>query len=68
MILRRVNLEKLEYLDKNETKFENIQPITKWPRQTQIMKKTVQKSCLTVPLKRILKSHLTPRSIILRGT
>ena len=39
-----------------------------WPRQTRIKKKTVRKSRLTVPLKRILKSHLTPRSMLLRGT
>ena len=69
MILRRVNLEKLEYLGENETKFVNISTHYSVPaRQTRIMKKTVRKSCVTVPLKRILKSHLTSRSIILRGT
>ena len=45
-----------------------FQPITQWPRQTRIMKNTVRKSCLTVLLKRILKSHLTQRCIILGGT
>ena len=43
-----------------------FEPITQWPRQTGITKKG-RKSCLTVPLKGIWQSHMTPRSIILRG-
>ena len=39
-----------------------------WLRQTWIMKQIGRKSCLTVPLKRIQKSHLTRRSMILRRT
>ena len=67
MILRRVNLKKLEYLDENETKFKNLSThylVAK--ADSNYEKKTVRKSRLTVPLKRILESHLTPRSIILR--
>ena len=39
-----------------------FEPITQWPRQTGITKKG-RKSCLTVPLKGIWQSHMTPRSI-----
>ena len=42
--------------------------ITLWLRQTQIMKQTGRISRLTVPLKRIQKSHLTRRSTILCRT
>ena len=69
MILHRVNLEKLEYLGENETKFENISTHYSVAKaDSNYEKKEVKKSRLTVPLKRILKSHLTLRSIVLHGT
>ena len=71
MILRRVNLEKLEYLGENETKFVNISTHYSVPaRQTRIMKKkNSSKILLDCPFKKDTeKSHLIPRSIILRRT
>ena len=45
-----------------------FQPIPQCTGQTRIIKRRGRKSCLTVLLKRIRKSHLTPYSMILRGT
>ena len=42
MILRRVNLEKLEYLGENETNYENISTHYSVARQTRIIKKQVE--------------------------
>ena len=43
-------------------------PLPSGQGRLELWKKTVRKSCLTVPLKRILKRHLTLCSIVLRGT
>ena len=64
--VRRVNHEKHEYLGENETKFENISTHYSVAKADSNYEKTVWKSRLTVPLKRILKSHMIPRSMILR--
>ena len=71
MILCRVNLEKLEYLEylcENETKYENILTHYSVARADSNYKKG-RKSCLAVLLQRIQKCHLTTHSNqILRGT
>ena len=53
---------------KTKTNMKIFQPIPQCTGQTQIIKRTGRKSCLAVLLKRIRKSHLTPYSMILRGT
>ena len=80
IILRRVNLEKLEKLSEILIKIENILThyfVTK--ADSNYEKKTGRKSCLTVPLKKNTEKsldyvqddtaqNLTLRSMILRGT
>ena len=50
------------------TKIENILTHYLVTKAESNYEKNWSKSCLTVPLKRIRKSHLTQRSKILRGT
>ena len=69
MILRGVNLEKLEHLGKISTKIKTI--LTHYSVDqagSNFEKKTGWKSCWNVPLNMIQKSQMTPRSMMLRRT
>ena len=79
MILRGVNLEKLEYLGENEIKFENISAHYSVARADSNYEKNRSKISFDCPLKKDTEKsnesaqyhtawNLTPRSIILRGT
>ena len=57
MILCRVNLEKLEFLGENETKFDNISTHYSVAKADSNYEKTVRKSRLTVPLRLTTGAH-----------
>ena len=59
---------KFEYLGENEAKFENILTNYSVATADSNYEKNRSKILFVCPLKRIRKSHLTPRNIILRGT
>ena len=67
MILRRVNLEKTRITRPNLNQNRNyLNLLLSGPGRLKLWK-TGRKSCCTVPLNRIRKSHMTLRIIILRG-
>ena len=77
MILRRVNLEKLEYLGENETKFENISTQYSVAKADSNYEKNCSKILLDCPFKKDTEKsldsaqyhteqNLTPHSMILR--
>ena len=77
MILRRVNLDKLEYLGENKTKFENISTHYSVAKADSNYEKNSSKILLDCPFKKDSEKsldsaqyhtaqNLTPRSMILR--